>query len=347
MKFRLPNVITFIGLALSVPTAIYAIAPVEDASQDTQGVQTGQLVPDADASQSTATDGAPVSQSAPSQDQSTATDNNPLIAPANTSPTLQNPTIGGNDNSALSSLPLSARVTRLEQQMQNIVRANVPSQVSSLQQQIQQLSGELQVQQHDIKLLNQQMRNFYQDLSNQIKQLKNMSSSDDSNSGPPAHNSSSQLPNAQEVAPTGPAKKKVTTGAKTPVNEFQVAASDRYKAALNALMKNKLDVAEKGFNNYINDYPDGHFILNAHYWLGEIYVQKRSLSSALKQFTIVIKKFPNSSKVADAKVKIGIIHAALGDTAKARVEFRKVQQQYPGTTAAQLAAIQLQQLGRS
>lgn len=356
MKFRLSNVVVYLGLALSVPTAVYALAPVEDASQDTQGVQTGQLVPSDDSAQSTA-NGAPVNDSTPATtSQDGSTDNNPLIGSQDmtgaATPSLQNPVISGSDNSALSSLPLSARVARLEQQMQNIVHANMAAQISSLQEQIQQLSGELQVQQHDIKLLNQQMRNFYQDLSAQIKQMKNMSSSsDDSGNSPPPRNISSQLPNAQDVAPTGgsadTSKKKLTTSFNAPANAFNVAASNSYKTALNALMHQKYDVARHGFDTYINDYPNGDFVVNAHYWLGEIYVQQRNLSAALQQFNMVIKQFPHSNKVADAKVKIGIIHASQGQLAKARVEFRDIKRQYPGTTAAQLAAIQLQQLSHS
>jgi tol-pal system protein YbgF len=358
MKLRLNNIVVFVGLALSVPTAIYALAPVEDASTDTQGVQSGQLVPatTTDGVQPTSTNGAPVNQNAEAstqkQQQDSVTDNNPLIGSSNmsndASPTIQSPAISGADNSAMSSLPLSARVARLEQQMQNLVHANTAAQVSSLQQQIQQLSGELQVQQHDIKLLNQQMRNFYQDLSTQIKQLKNMSgSSDDSSNSPPPRNINSQLPSASDVGQAATQKKKLKTSLNNPINEFSVVASNKYKAALNSLMSKKYSIAEQGFKDYINDYPNGHFVVSAHYWLGEIYVQQRNLSSATKQFNIVVTQFPHSNKVADAKVKIGIIHASQGQVARARVEFRKVKQKYPGTTAAQLAAIQLQQLGRT
>jgi len=45
-------------------------------------------------------------------------------------------------------------VARLESQMNNIVRMNLPQQVAELQQQLAQLRGQLQVQAHDLKLLN-------------------------------------------------------------------------------------------------------------------------------------------------------------------------------------------------
>jgi tol-pal system protein YbgF len=352
MKFRLQNVIALVGLALCVPTAVYALAPVEDDSAQTQTVQTGSLVP-ADTSQSnadgSASDSAPVTDnSATTQQAAGDTDNTPLIGSASmpdTTPTLQSPSISSGDNSALSSLPLSARVSRVEQQMQNMVHANTAAQVNSLQQQIQQLSGELQVQQHDIKLLNTQLRNFYQDLSTQIKQLKNMNStSDDSSSSTPPSDLNTTLPSTDSASPVVSPKKKVTTSFNSSASSFGVQASDKYKSALNALMHKKYVVAAKGFREYVNDYPSGHFVMNAHYWLGEIAVLQRNLQTATNEFNIVVKQFPHSNKVADAKVKLAIIHASEGKVSLARGEFMKVKQQYPGTTAAQLSAIQLQQL---
>ena len=353
------QVVIALGLALSVSTAAYALAPVEDASAQTQGIQTGELVPSSakptGLASETSANTAPVAQSAVDQRSVATTDNNPLVGAGSLgnspSPALQNPAIGGGDNSALSSLPLSARVGRLEQQMQNLVRANTTQQVSSLQQQIQQLSGELQVQQHDIKLLNQQLRNFYQDLSTQIKQIKNLSTSDDSSSSAPAAPSTSNV-NSSLPAATAPAatpKKKVKTSLnKNPaLSNFLGEESKSYKSALNLLAGKKYSLATQGFNRYLNDYPNGRFVVSAHYWLGELYVLQRKLPVAIKQFSIVIKQFPHSSKVADARVKLAIIHASQGKVSLARGEFLKVKQQYAGTTAAQLASIQLQQLGHA
>lgn len=357
MKCHMKQLVIAMGLALSVSTAAYALAPVEDASAQTQGIQQGELVPSAQtsANNESAANAAPVAESTSDQQQAATTDNNPLIGTGSmdnsASPTLQNPAIVSGDNSVLSSLPLSARVARLEQQMQNLVRANTSQQINSLQQQIQQLSGELQVQQHDIKLLNQQLRNFYQDLSTQIKQIKNLSTNDDSSSNssaaPSTSDVNSSLPSA--TVPTDQPKKKVKT---SPSNDATMSSfldqeSKAYQTALKSLTSKKYAVAAQGFNRYLDDYPNGHFVVSAHYWLGELYVLQRKLPDAIKQFTVVITQFPHSSKVADAEVKLAIIHASQGKVAQARREFLKVKKQYAGTTAAQLASIQLQQLKQS
>ena len=359
MKCVVKKIIVWSTLMVSMPVTVLALAPVENASsqQDTIEHSAG-LVPSTSQDQATPTDTAPTDTNTTSSQPANNDDsNNPLIGSAtvtsDTAPTLQNPQISGGENSALSSLPLSARVARLEQQMQNIVHANVPQQVATLQQQIQQLSGELQVQQHDIKLLNQQLRNFYQGLSTQIKQMKNMSSSsDDSNTGSSTTSKSinSSLPSAT-VPVTAPepsaVKKKVKTSFKAVTSRYAARGSDQYKTALNALMKKQYVQAAHGFQHYLTRYPNGRFVVNAHYWLGEIYVMQRRLAPAMKEFHTVISRYPRSNKVPDAKVKLAIIHASQGKLVQARDEFRRIKKQYPGKTAAQLATIQLQQLGQN
>lgn len=348
MKFNVKHVAMMIGLTLTASTSVFGLAPVEDASAQQDGIEHGQLMPSASSS-STDEAAAPAQQVVADNQQQSAgdTDNNPLIpndVDNTASPTLQNPAIGGGD-SVMSSLPLSARITRLEQQMQNMLRANTAQQINSLQQQIQQLSGELQVQQHDIKLLNQQLRNFYQDLSAQIKQVKNLSTSSDDSSA--NSQGSSDVSSSLTTTPTTETavKKKITSTLKSaPVQKFSGDESSTYQSALNLLMKKKYDLAAKGFNQYLTAYPNGRFVVNAHYWLGEMYALQRQLPAAIKQFNVVIQQYPHSDKVADAKVKLAIIHASQGKLTQARQELQKVKKAYAGSTAAQLASIQLQQL---
>lgn len=316
-------------LVLSVPVVVYALAPIETLgqSQDQNNgeVQTGALVsPPAPT---------PASQDAVSQQPAPGeTDNTPLVGQNSVSTNTS--TIQNNPGVSLSTLPISDRVAHLEQQMQNLVQVNMPDQITNLQQQVQQLSGELQVEQHDIALLNQQLRNFYQDLAAQIKQSKNISaaSTDDGASG--ANSGNADVSSGSNQAAGSSSTPGVALG-----------ATDKYKAALNLLAQKKYPEALKTFQAYLKTSPNGHFAASAHYWLGEIYVQMKNLGAAAVEYRRVIQNFPKSDKVADAEVKLAIIHVSVGNTVQARAEFTKVKQEYPGTTAAQLADIQLQQLG--
>ncbi|PHQ80200.1 MAG: tol-pal system protein YbgF [Coxiella sp. (in: Bacteria)] len=356
MKFLFRKKIPILCLlACIMPAVVFALAPVEDASMQQGSVETGQLVPPASSSQqnvmgaSNQAGTATVSNVANQQlaanttqtQQQTAepqdvTENNPIVG------NVTNPTLLG-DTASTSSLSLSQRVLRLEQQMHNMINANNSDQISQLQQQLAQLSGKIAVQEHDITLLNSQLRSFYQDLSTQIKQVKNMAGTSTDTSG-------DTLPDTSEPADTSP--RSTTTKhprAHTPVktSDAAVEAANTYKSALSLLMHKKYAQSARSFQSYLDDFPNGRFVVNAHYWLGEISVQQRNLHAAINQFNIVVKQFPRSNKVADAKVKLAIIHSSQGLTSEARGEFMRIRQRYPGTTAAQLASIQLQQLGNA
>lgn len=368
MRLLLNKVLLSISV-LTLSIAAFALAPVEDATQ-AQNVMTGELVPSERSSSQVPTGpsaergAAPVENNAmmiAHADQAPAhksvTDDNPLIGPGNvdkSQATTQSddavaptPAAVAAPDMSFSTKSLSERVAILHQQLQNLQQENFPHQVATLQLQIQQLSGELQVAQHDIKLLNSQQRRFYQDLQNQIKHMNNISS-DGGSSSEDSKSSSAKVTATPAIKSKAKSKTKVSLNDATTIldnnGSADLTATSKYKMALSELMHKRYEPSLTHFKEYLADYPKDRFVVNAHYWLGEIYVLQRNLPSAVKQFNIVVNQFPQSNKVADAKVKLAIIDASKGNTAQARRAFMKVKQQYPGTTAAQLASIQLQQL---
>ncbi len=299
MKYKL-LVLSFVT---AVTVSAFAEAPVVDLSQT-------------DAAQTVAQ---PSTQSSP-------TVNAVEISPTDAAATTVSPT---NVNTpAQSSLTDSQRLARLEQQVGNIAGMNLPQQISELQQQLAQLRGQLQVQEHDLKLLNDQQRNFYQDLDQRISQLKSLSgTATDHSSNPPPVKSSVNTPVSDSSG-----------------NGLQLKDSNAYRSAFNLITQKKYDEAETAFQNYLNNYPKGDYAANAHYWLGEIYVQQKNNKNAVQEFNTVITQYPQSAKAADAKLKLAVIHADSGDIAQARRELMQIKKQHPGSTAAQLASIRLQQL---
>ena len=107
-----------------------------------------------------------------------AINNNPAAStlPADSSVDL-NTSFGGN-NSETVGLTLGQRIARLEQQVTNIINLNEMQKISSLQVQLQQLSGQVEVLQHNLKQLDSQQRSFYQDLDQRINQIKTLTSDD-------------------------------------------------------------------------------------------------------------------------------------------------------------------------
>lgn len=240
---------------------------------------------------------------------------------ATTYPASDNPPANySTNNSSYSSNQSDAqRLNRVEQQMNNLTSMNLPQQLSDLQQQMQQLNGQLQEMQHELKSLTEQQGTYYQDLDARLNHLKTNSPM----VGTPAASVAKSVP--------------MTPDAK-------LKESDEYQAAVNLLMKKDYNKAGPAFKGYLAHYPQGSYIANAYYWLGEVNLMKNSLSQAASNFQTVISTYPKSDKIADARLKLALVHAQQGNTQMAKAELKKIKSDYPGSTIAQLATIQLQQL---
>ncbi len=208
------------------------------------------------------------------------------------------------------------RLTRVEHQVSNLQSMNLPQQMSDLQQQMQQLSGQLEELQHQLKTLSDQQASYYQDLDQRLNQLK-----------------------ASAPVSAGPSKLGAPLSANAKLKE-----SDEYQAAVNMLMKKDYAKAGPAFKAYISHYPQASYTANAYYWLGEANLMTKKLSDAGKAFQTVISKYPKSDKVADARLKLAMVHAQQASVPMAKAELKKIKTDYPGSTIAQLATIQLQQL---
>ena len=235
------------------------------------------------------------------------------------------------------SLSTNERLSRLEQQMANLNAMNMPQQIADLQEKMQQLNGMLQVQAHDLKLLNQQQRSFYKDLDDRINQLNNLSAP---NASTPANTST--VPSKPSVTPSATVPSKPAPSSKTVSQHSDVST---YQAAFALLRQKQYEKAKQGMQSYISHYPQGQFIAKAHYWLGEINMHQGQNKEARTAFNTVVNDFPTSDKAADALLKLGVLDQEAGLRTQAVAKFKKIKTSFPGSTAAQLASIYLQQLG--
>jgi tol-pal system protein YbgF len=214
---------------------------------------------------------------------------------------------------------LEQRVFRLERQISNITEMNFLTKFEKMQQEIQQLHGQIEVQDHDLSQLKEQVRNFYQDLDQRLSKIKPASVQSERNA-------------IQESAPL------VGKGI-TKSTELQA-----YEVAFNFLNQKNYEKAIKGFQEFIQNYPASDYAVNAHYWLGEIYYLKKKADQANKEFQIIITNYPDSLKVADAMLKVALIAMDAGNYAKAKQNLVKVQKQFPGSTAAKIATLRLKEI---
>jgi len=262
------------------------------------------------------------------------------------------------------SLPVDQRVRLLEQQISNMMQMNLPAKINQLEQQIQQLNGQLEEQAHHIQQLQQQ-----QPGSNTAENRADLTTV----TGPsapavasevikeiPAPIASTVEPASQEntpaseefeekIVPANPVKLAETAvvqnkpqpkvASRTP----NISEEKAYQNAFDLMVKKKNTAALTAFQNFVKTYPNSTaYGGNAHYWLGELYSSSNKPTQAANEFTTLIQQYPTHAKVPDAMLKLAIIHDAAGKHAQAKQELRKVVQQFPDSGAAKLAKMRLQ-----
>jgi len=222
-------------------------------------------------------------------------------------------------------LPIEERLDQLEQQMRNLNSAGVLSQLDELHQDMQRLQGRIEVQSHDMKILSVQIRSFYQDLDHRL--------SDGSN------------PQKKSVFKFNK-NNKSGSEAITRHSDFPEKDDLVYQAAYNLLSDKNYTKAAPAMRDYIKNYPNGRFVGNAHYWLGELHLLKEQTKEAIKEFMIVVNEYQQHPKTADALLKLGVIYSQQGQHQEAINSFSKVQDLFPDSPSARLAETRLREIKR-
>lgn len=215
-------------------------------------------------------------------------------------------------------LPTEVRLRKLEAQMQNQQQMNVSAQIQQLQNQIQTLRGQVQVQTFELKKLREGLNLSHQASHHPVKKVTPASS--------PAMQSS--------VTPNKPNGK---------ADNFLKDQSG-YEAAYQQIAQKHYVEAIRDLKAYLQNFPQGHYVANAHYWLGELYLIQNDQENALTEFLQVTKQFPNSNKAADAMLKIGFVYYDKGQLVQAKQQLQQVIKQFPQSAVAKLATARLQDI---
>ncbi|KTD10863.1 outer membrane protein [Legionella gratiana] len=219
--------------------------------------------------------------------------------------------------------------------------AKLIDKIQSLQQEIQELRGQLEVQAHDLKLLQQQQVAFYKDLDARLS-----GSSPKSVSNKPTIDldvgSKESISKTNAPAAKTETNKMATTPVSDPVSRANPADEQISYLAAYELIKNKrYDDAITAMNVFVQKYPKGGYTANAQYWLGELYLVKKDYTKAIEHFDTVLQQFPTSSKSAASMLKVGYAYAEQGNKQEAKKFLQQVVRAYPNTPTAQLASTKL------
>lgn len=219
----------------------------------------------------------------------------------------------------------SARNSQVAQQQANSVDANTQSelfyQLQMLQQEVQQLRGTLEEQTHEIRRLKQQQLDDYVDLDRRLSELSKGGS----------------VPLSKRPRPSA------SVGGKTPRKQATDNSEDAakkelvdYDKAVRLILKQKdLAAGAIAMQTYLKDYPNGVYVSNAQYWLGQVAFSDDNLNEAKKWFGQVLVTNPTSQKAPEAKYKLALVLHKLGEAAEAKKLLGEVAQ--TSSSAANLA----------
>ncbi len=222
--------------------------------------------------------------------------------------------------------------------------------IQGLQQDLQELRGQLEVQAHDLKSMQQQQLDFYKDLDGRIRQNEPKKAQQSAN----PESASATTPTDMTLTPADDQAKvaiaQKTKAAYTPVTTGTSNPADEQLTYLSAyeLVKNKhYSDAIVAMQRFLQQYPQGGYSGNAHYWLGELYMLKQDYPQAISHFEIVLRDFPSSSKSSASMLKIAYALASSGKKEEAKIRLKQVMKAYPDTHTAQLAINKLKYLQNS
>ena len=215
------------------------------------------------------------------------------------------------------------RIIRLEKLVEGQGLVDMYLRLETLQQEVQQLRGEVEVQTNSIEGLKQRQRDLYLDVDRRLRQLE---------SGVVA------LPKTSTaVTPTAPVAKTKGTTATSPAPSDPVVEETAYRAAFKLLKEGRYAPATSRFRAFLVRHPSSAYADNAQYWLGEVSYVTRAYEQAIAEFDKVLNNYPDSTKHADALLKQGYCYYELKNFAKANESLAAVIARYPHSTAARLA----------
>jgi tol-pal system protein YbgF len=219
--------------------------------------------------------------------------------------------------------------------------------VEMLQQEVQQLRGQVEELNYNLGKLKEDQKQRYLDLDRRIVSLSTaapvtkesrVASVTDQTTQPKIV--VSQVKVISTAVPVGPATETSTTETQTLAGQAPndpEAAKIAYKAAYALIRKRQFDASIVALLAFVKNFPQSDLVGNAYYWLGEVYMVQGDASLAVVSFEYVISKFPQHRKIPDALYKAGVAYQNTGNVDKANQLLQRVLAEYPESSAARLA----------
>jgi len=246
---------------------------------------------------------------------------------------------------------VDSRLSQLEARFDNRESLALIQRIDELQAALQQMQGQLEVTQHQLELIETQQRELYGDMDRRLTDLglSDTMVNDQNTQNPPTltlgagiddMNNMSEMENILNSQDNEP----INAVNMTSLPASPIAMDDdqaEYAAAYQLLVDRHYDQSAAAFDEYLGEFPQGAYVPNALYWLGEVYLLQGSYEQADQAFQQVVNDYAAHPKAGDALLKLGYTYDAQGDVNNARTVLMQVTSQYPGTAIAQLAEVKL------
>ena len=196
-----------------------------------------------------------------------------------------------------------------------LVNYELFKQLETLQMEVQELRGLLEEQNHQIDRIKKAERERYADLD---KRITDLSASQNNKTNKISNDVGASVNEEQRTYNSAKAKKDA--------KEFNAAIAE--------------------FTLYLEFFPEGKYVAQANYWLGELYFTSEipEYDNAKKHFARVIKIFPEHAKVPGCLYKLGLIQIAQNKKNEAKLTFQRLVNEHPKCSTSNLAKNQLKKL---
>ena len=114
----------------------------------------------------------------------------------------------------------------------------------------------------------------------------------------------------------------------------RLSETSYYQQGFELLKQEKHDQAVAMFKQQIENYPQGGFADDAHYWIAESMYVNRLLNDSKKYFRAIIDNFQQSPRLPDAMLKTAYIEQGQGNVMEARILLQGIVQYHPRSDAA-------------
>lgn len=256
---------------------------------------------------------------------------------------------------------------KLQKLLDNRAMLELFQRMDEIADEVSQLRGLLEQQDHDLAGLKKRQRELYLDTDQRLRELEITSSRPPvaANTGSTAVESvpppSMVVDTPPVVQPTPVVAPVVAPVIATPPAAAPVAATRpeenrepitatvseeraAYQAAFDMLKEGRYQAANTAFNDFLQRYPQSSYAGNSQYWLGESNYVTRQFPQAVKEFQLVLSNYPTSNKVADAMLKLGYTYYELQEFDTATMHLVELRKAYPKSTAARLAGKRLDRM---